>query len=83
MQPPQRRTLKLAARRDSFPTWFYLKDVRSVEAGSRESDTIADLYLGEWKGQKVALKRLRVDKDRTDATEALQRVCSCLLGLHK
>lgn len=74
LQSLRKLALKLTVEYDALPTSFYLKGVKCVESESRGSGAFADLYLGEWNGQAVALKRLRVDTKDQDATEKLKRV---------
>jgi len=64
-QPAERDTirklmLKLAMRSEKLPTSLFLKGVKCSETESYSVGSFADIYIGEYEGQKVALKRLRM-----------------------
>ena len=56
----RRLTLKLVVNHGLLPRSFYLKGVKCTSQESQGAGFFADIYLGDWKGRPVALKRLRV-----------------------
>ncbi len=56
----QQLILKLSKKWDLFPTSFLLRDVKCLEEEPRGVGGFANIYCGEYKGEKVALKCLRV-----------------------
>ncbi|THH26870.1 hypothetical protein EUX98_g7314 [Antrodiella citrinella] len=69
----RRLTMKLVLRHNKLPRAFYLKGVNSTEKENRGAGGFADVFIGEWKGKAVALKRLRVESKSTQVEEALQK----------
>ena len=56
----RRVTLKLVVNHGLLPRSFYLKGVLCNNQESQGAGFFADIYLGDWEGKPVALKRLRV-----------------------
>ncbi|TCD60727.1 hypothetical protein EIP91_009621, partial [Steccherinum ochraceum] len=53
-------SLKLSIAHDILPTTLVLKGVQCTESVSVGAGAFADVYIGSFRGEKVALKRLRV-----------------------
>ncbi|THH29179.1 hypothetical protein EUX98_g5005 [Antrodiella citrinella] len=69
----RRLTMKLTVHHNKLPHAFYLKGVTCSEKESRGAGGFADVFIGEWKGEGVALKRLRVQTNSSQADEALHK----------
>ena len=54
------QTLALACPTMELPSTLFLKGVRCVEKESMAGGAFADIFIGEYEGQKVALKRLKL-----------------------
>ncbi|KAH8101164.1 kinase-like domain-containing protein, partial [Cristinia sonorae] len=66
--------VKLAVGHSQLPTSFYLKGVRKTGTETLGAGGFAEVYLGEWEGQKVALKRLRVEA-KPSMSERKEQFC--------
>jgi len=69
----RRLTMKITVHHNRLPQSFYLKGVKCSESESRGAGGFADVYYGEWEGQGVALKRLRVETRAPQADESLHK----------
>lgn len=56
----RRTTLKVAMQYEILPTALVLKGVQCIETELRGAGGFSDVFCGTYKGQPVALKRLRV-----------------------
>lgn len=71
----RRLATKLAVHYSLLPASFYLKGVKCTNSESCGNGSFADIFLGEWEGTRVALKRLRVDTRDPSGHLSLQKVC--------
>ena len=66
--------MKLVVEHNLLPSSFYLKDVTCSDKESRGVGSFADIYLGDWQGQYVALKRPRVTVQSLQQNQAHRMV---------
>ncbi|TCD63897.1 hypothetical protein EIP91_004806 [Steccherinum ochraceum] len=70
----RRMMLKLSVRTTKLPKSLFLQGVISKDTESYSAGAFADIFVGEYHGQKVALKRLRVFQSLHESEKQKLRV---------
>lgn len=60
-----------------MPPWLYLRGVKISRKDPVGQGAFADVYIGTYKGQSVAVKQLRVTMENQARLDLLRKVIWC------